>query len=66
MNRVPYVGAGVLPHVAHDRLVPALPEGGDHMGPDAPGTAGDQDAHTATPGPRPGRTEGARPYVTTP
>jgi hypothetical protein len=65
-GRVPHVVGGVLPHVEHDRLVPALPEDGDHVGPDEPGTAGDQYAHTATLGPRPRRTTGPRPHVTTP
>ncbi|GGY24942.1 hypothetical protein GCM10010384_34920 [Streptomyces djakartensis] len=65
-RRVPYVGAGIIPHVEHDRLVPVLPEGGDDMGPDEPGTAGDQYTHTATLGPSPRRTTGPRPHVMTP
>jgi hypothetical protein len=47
-RRIPHVGAGVLPHVEHERLVPALPERIAHMGPDEPGTAGDQYTHTVT------------------
>ena len=63
---VPHVGRGILPYVEDDRLVPPLPQGGDHVGPDEPGTAGDQYAHTGTLGADGRRLTGTRPYVMTP
>ncbi|BFO13782.1 hypothetical protein SHKM778_01700 [Streptomyces sp. KM77-8] len=66
-GRVPHVGAGILPYVEHERFVSALPERGGDAGPDEPGTAGDQYAHTVTLGPpRRRRPTEPRPCVTTP
>lgn len=54
------------PHVEHERFVPALRERLDDMGPDEPGTAGDQNTHTATLDPYPHRTGRPHRHVTTP
>jgi hypothetical protein len=65
-RRVADVRAGILPDVVHERLVPARPQCLHHMGPDEPGTAGDQYAHGATlGGPPPGARAPGR-HVTTP
>lgn len=58
---VAHVRAGVLAHVEDDGLVPVCRQGLDDMGPDEPGTAGDQYAHALTLGPRAGRAAGPRP-----
>lgn len=65
-HRIPHVCCGIFFDVEHHGLVPALPEGSDDMGPDEPGTAGDQYTHTATLAPRGWRTGVRRRYVMTP
>src|SRR5690606_7106433 len=64
--RVRHVGAGIRAQVEHGRFVSALLQGGDDLGSDEAGAAGDQYAHAATLGPRRGGTRGPRPYVTAP
>jgi hypothetical protein len=63
---VPHIGTRIVPDVVHDRLVPARAQRRDNLGPDEPGTAGDQYTHTATLGPHRRTARGARGYVMTP
>lgn len=65
-SRIAYVGAGIRPDVVHDRLVPVRRQRLDDMGPDEPGTAGDQYTHTATLGPAARGRAGPRSHVMTP
>ena len=63
---VAHIGAGILPDVVHERFVAVCPQGVHDMGPDEPGTAGDQYTHTATLGPGPSRAARPDPHVITP